>query len=151
MKNYMKNRWDQEELIGVNSLVKKDGTVVIINFTNVKLDNEIKYFIQPVCDTTISSLEKYDDDIWTEVQPLCSFKDETTGNKYVGGEGGMGNEGFVVCLSPNDEPNWGLFLVNSNPFYDIKMNDGIIEAISSSDLKFLIDINFPEKVQVETI
>ena len=89
-----------------------------------------------------------DDDIWCEFQGFVRCIDEETGNTYVGGEGGMGNEGFITCLNSLNEPIWALFFVNSNPFYKIEIKDGVLEAVSSLDLKSFIDLESPERIKI---
>jgi len=148
MKNQLLEKWAREELIGLNCLSKRSGAAVLLNSISVEIEGERKHFCQPVCDTTIENLEKYDDDIWTEVQGFASCTDNQTGFTYIGGEGGMGNEGFVLCLDQNKEPEWALFFVNSNPFYQLAIKDGKLEAVSSLDLKYTIDLDSPEKIEI---
>ena len=65
-------KWLNNELIGVNSVLYNGSseTITLINF--YKMDNgEMLAF--PFCDTTINSLEKYNNDIWTEIQEYKSI------------------------------------------------------------------------------
>jgi hypothetical protein len=148
MKNHLLDRWKDDEVIGISCLTKKGGGVIILNHSSFKIGDETKHYCQPICDTTIKSLEKYDDDIWTEVQEFVRCSDEASGYSYIAGEGGMGNEGFILCLDENEEPDWVLFFVNSNPFYQLELNGGVLEAISSHDLKFSINLSSPEKITI---
>ena len=134
--------------LGFDCLSKQDGTIVMLNYTSVKIDGETKHFCSPICDTTIASIEKYDNDIWTDIQGFSNCKDKKSGYSYIAGEGGMGNEGFIVCLDDKECPVWSLFFTDSNPFYKLEVRDGRIEAVSSQDLKFSIDLNSPEKIEI---
>ena len=67
---------------------------------------------------------------------------------YVGGEGAMGNEGFIACLNSDRSPIWALFFENSNPFYQLEIVNGSLEAITSLDLKYQVDIEFPERIKI---
>jgi hypothetical protein len=150
-KNYLKEKWNQENLVGINSLTRRDGSVVIINITSIKIEDRMNYFCQPLCDTTIESIEKYDNDVWTEIQVFCRCSDPQTGNLYLGGEGGMGNEGFIVCLDDQEEPIWALFFQNSNPFHEIVLKENILEARSSLELSYSIDLRTPEKIRISDL
>ena len=93
-------KWLNNELIGVNSVLYNSSseTITLINF--YKMDNGERLAF-PFCDTTINSLEKYNKDIWTEIQEYKSIpykNDEII--KF--GEGAMGNEGFICVTDKNN-------------------------------------------------
>ena len=100
-------KWLNYELIGVNSVLYNGSseTITLINF--YKMGNgEMLAF--PFCDTTINSLEKYNNDIWTEIQEYKSMpykNDEII--KF--GEGAMGNEGFICVTDKNNTLKWAIF------------------------------------------
>lgn len=137
--------WLQSQLPGVNSVIKNNGEILILNcFRNEKG----KPFCFPFCDTTIASLIKYDEDIWTEVQVFDRFQDEKRGIQVSVGEGGMGNEGFIVCTDKQDIFIWGIFFENSNPFTKVEVIENKILAYSTSGYKYEIEFDFPEKIEI---
>lgn len=142
----MKEHWADDQIIGVNSLVRSDDSVVLLNCYSVIAENGKLHFCFPLCDTTTKSLFKYEEDIWTSFQIFCKI--ETENNIYVGGQGAMGNEGFIACLDSERSPIWTLFFENSNPFYEISIEEGILEAVTSLDLKYHIDLEFPERLTI---
>ena len=94
------------------------------------------------------SLEKYNDDIWSEVD-ISTEKIHYNNDIIFGGEGSMGNEGFIACTDKNNVLNWAIYFTNSNPFYKIEMIDDKICAYSSYDLVYQIDIQNLEKITIE--
>ncbi len=71
MYNIINKYWENKKIPGVNSIIYKDGRVIILNcFTNeVGLP-----FCFPYCETTLGSLLKYNDDIWAKVQVFKTIK-----------------------------------------------------------------------------
>lgn len=150
----MKNKiildhWLNEELIGINSLQKNNGEIIILNCYNVNNMNNVSYYSFPLCETTIESLEKFNPDIWTTFEVFSNRLE--INNEYVvfGGEGGMGNEGFIACTDKSNDFLWALFFTDSNPFYKIEFNNNEIHAYSSSNLKYRINLINPEIIVIE--
>lgn len=51
--------WSNEELIGIDSLQKNNGEIIILNSFNVSNTDNISYYSSPLCLTTVESLEKF--------------------------------------------------------------------------------------------
>ena len=131
-------KWLNNELIGVNSVLYNSSseTIILINF--YKMDNgEMLAF--PLCDTTINSLEKYNKDIWTEIQEYKSIpykNDEII--KF--GEGAMGNEGFICVTDKNNTLKWSIFFEDSNPIIDCKICEEKLSLTSSNGQKITVNL-----------
>jgi hypothetical protein len=135
------------ELPGIDSLVYSDGTLTILNTYSVLSDDDTqKYYAFPMADTTIESVEHYNDDVWTEIQPHPDsiVTDEC---KISFGEGSMGNEGFVA-VENKEGLVWALFSTISNPFISLKIVDGYLWA-ASDFLLYKININNPKAISIE--
>jgi hypothetical protein len=95
-------------------------------------------FCRPRCDTTIESIEKYDAAYWTVVDEWASI--EHGGGSIIGGDGSMGNMGFVAHVDGAGGLIWGIFFWNTNPVKSLEISGGILSAVNEhSDLR--IDIN----------
>ena len=148
MTKSVQNRWTDRELPGIDCLLKSDGSVVILNCYCSEQDNNISHYAIPLCETTIHSLEKYDNDIWSEIQSFISKQDTISGEIYYAGEGAMGNEGFIACCNSDEQLKWALFFCHSNPFYELELSKDKILAYSSYDLKYEIDRFSPEYIKI---
>jgi hypothetical protein len=148
MKEHFTTHWNQNELIGIDCILKNDETVIILNCYSVGQGENKKHYVFPLCETTVQSLEKYNDDIWSEFD-IFTEKMPYNDDIIFGGEGSMGNEGFIACTDKNNSLNWAIFFVNSNPFYKIEIIDNIIYAYSSLDLVYKVDIHNLEKITIE--
>lgn len=146
MEDTMRDHWNSEELIGINCLIRNDESVVILNCYSVQEEESKQHYCFPLCETTTKSLERYDVDIWTKFQVFTEITYEEF--TYVGGEGAMGNEGFIACLNSDRLPIWALFFENSNPFYKLEIVNNSLEAITSLDLKYQVDIELPERIKI---
>ncbi|MCV5296706.1 hypothetical protein OFC42_33545, partial [Escherichia coli] len=66
----MFKRWEEKkELPGIDSLTFANGTVILLSWRE-SFDNhtkEKKAWCTPLCDTSFSSIEKYDSDCWVPV------------------------------------------------------------------------------------
>lgn len=150
MNDTIQKHWFRNELPGLDCIVKGDGSIIIFNFYKTIQDNKIHYYFSPLCDTTIESLEKYNDDIWTEIEVNSNQKALPNGEAFLCGEGGMGNEGFIACVARDKQTLiWALFCTGSNPFQRIELGGYKITAYSTNNYKFIIDIDKPENIKIE--
>lgn len=144
--------WKQEEkkLPGTNCIVFGNDEVIILDFITYYDPNTKKSFseISPLCDTTISSLLKYNSDNWGWVdmwgEPIIADN-----QKFICGNGSYGNEGFIACEDLEGNLIWGMFFDQTNPIAELKIIDskliGIAEHRESQieiNLKDITDIKF---------
>lgn len=146
----IQEHWNNNELPGIDCIIRADGTVTILNFYKTNQENRINYYLSPICDTTIESLEKYNDDIWTEIEVNPDAIVLSNGDTFVFGEGSMGNEGFIALVNSDKSIlKWALFSTVSNPIIRVQSGEREIIAYSSDNLKLTIDIDNPERIKIE--
>jgi hypothetical protein len=87
---------EQPELPGFDCIVYANGDVTVLNCYSLtdSQTQERELFCRPRCDTTIESLEKYGAADWTSAGEWTRIEHE--GKIFVGGDGGMGNMGFIA-------------------------------------------------------
>jgi hypothetical protein len=143
MNQIIADHWYKEspELPGIDCIVYASGEVIILSCISL-LDTSTKerqqIFCHPCCDTTIASLEKYDACDWTIVDEWVRI--EYDGGSLIGGDGTMGNEGFIAHVNSEGDLIWGIFFWVTNPIRSLAINNGILSAVNEhSDLR--IDIN----------
>lgn len=146
MNDLVLNHWlNESSLPGVNSVAFRNDTIVILNCYR---NEERKEFAFPFCETSIDGLIKYDEDVWTEVQAFTRVQDVEAGFTYLGGEGGMGNEGFIVCLDNNQLFVWSVFFEHSNPFEKLELDDDHVYGFSTSGKIFKIRKDDPTQITI---
>lgn len=148
--NYIQSKWREGKLPGINCLLFADGSVVIVNVHEIenRNTNSTHWSWFAFCDTTIGSLEKYEPDIWTDVDIFhgeLSYKDEI----IVFGDGSMGNEGFVASTNKNGDLNWGMFFTFSNPVYSAIIKDHILICTTEIGMEISIQLNNLTKVSID--
>ncbi|MEP3890410.1 MAG: hypothetical protein ABJN69_08070 [Hellea sp.] len=117
-------KWKEGFVLGHNCIARADGSVTLASTCRL-YDPNTKTYSQtwgPLCDTTVEGLEKYDEDLWTEVDIFHSpfmFENQV----IVYGDGGMGNEGYVASTNPDFSLNWSLFFTFSNPITKAEVID----------------------------
>jgi len=136
-------------LPGRNCILYPDGTVVVLSlYSSINADGTDKrIYISPVCDTTVQSLEKYDNDLWRdiEVHP-CHFV-LPNGDCIKFGEGCMGEEGFVCCEDASGKLKWAFFCGSLNPFCDAELETAnSIRVYSTNKYTMVIDLERPWKI-----
>ncbi|MBZ4043807.1 hypothetical protein [Flavobacterium hibisci] len=140
--NYLQEKWENGFLPGIDCIVFGDGKIIIAN-TYKTIDyntGKSKQYWFPLCDTTIDSLEKYADDIWTKVDIFNSSI--THGNeKIVFGDGSMGNEGFVASTDKDNQLKWAIFFTFSNPILKVEIINNELICTSELDTKISINLN----------
>lgn len=137
-------KWQAGYVVGYDGIVYGDGKVVMANAYSTYDPNNGKtqLYWSPLCDTTLASIESYNDDVWVEVD-IFHGSFEFEGQTIVFGDGGMGNEGYVASITKDNKLNWSLFSTVSNPIMKAEMQGrtlicygqtGYVAKISIDDL-----------------
>ena len=146
MNDLVLNHWlNESSLPGVDSVAFRNDNIVILNCYR---NEEGKEFAFPFCDTSIKDLIKYDEDIWTQVQTFAQTEDVASGFIYIGGEGGMGNEGFIACLDSDRLFVWSVFFEHSNPFEKLELDAEHIYAFSTSGKTYKLRKDDPRSIVI---
>ncbi|WP_370234025.1 MULTISPECIES: hypothetical protein [Henriciella] len=145
----IQQKWREGFVVGYDCIAHGTGRVVFANAYSLYDPNthETTLYWSPLCDTTVASLLKYNDDIWTGVD---IFRDpfEFEGQKIVFGDGGMGNEGYIASVTPENDLNWSLFFSNSNPIAHAEMQGRTIVAYGETGFIAQINIDNPADISV---
>jgi hypothetical protein len=149
MTNIIQEHWNNNELPGIDTILFADGTMIILNFYAVSTEHGKLHYVNPVCETNLQSVEKYNDDVWTQIERSYATLTLPDGKKVYFGEGGMGEEGFVALTEDNDQLIWALFSTATNPFTRAEFVNGKIRAYSTYDLYYTIDLLAPENITIE--
>ncbi|MCG7376048.1 hypothetical protein MH215_03520 [Paenibacillus sp. ACRSA] len=144
MNNLIMKHWsaEQRELPGLNCIVFPNGNIIMLNVETYydPNNNERSIYCSPLCDTTIESVGKYNADCWTIVDPWTSI--DYQDGKIYGGDGQMGNEGFIACTDADDNMVWGIFLDVTNPIKQLGIQDTILTAINEhEDMRIEISLH----------
>jgi len=149
MHKKIQEKWKQGFLPGYDCIVMGDGDIIIGNTYEVILTEtkEYKRYWFPLCDTTLEGVEKYDTDIWTEVDAFHGAF-EYKNQKFVFGDGAMGNEGFVASTTLIGELNWAIFFTFSNPICKAEVIDESLICHGDSGAIINIDLNNITEIKV---
>ncbi|MHA6531624.1 hypothetical protein [Paenibacillus sp. BAC0078] len=144
----MKHWSAKRELPGINCIAFANGNIIILNIGTYynPNNNERTISCSPLCDTTIESIEKYNNDYWTIVDAWTSI--DYRGGKIYGGDGQMGNEGFIACTDANDSLVWGIFFDETNPIKKLSIEDKTLIAINEHE-DMTIEINLDTLVDMK--
>ncbi len=146
----IQEKWKQGYLPGFDCITMGEGDIIIGNAYSTYDPNngETEQYWSPLCDTTLESIEKYNDDIWTEVD-IFHGAFEYENQKFVFGDGAMGNEGFVASTSLNGVLNWAIFFTFSNPIHKAEVKNHHLICYGDSGVIIDIDLNTITKIKVE--
>lgn len=148
MNKKIQDKWKESFVVGHDCITYGDGRIVMGNAFRVK-DSETNKVTQhwyPLCDTTLEGVQKYEEDVWTEVDVFhgtFSYENQT----FVFGDGGMGNEGYVASLNLNGELNWSVFFTFSNPIDRAKIEDDYL--ICCGDTGTVVKINLEKLTDIK--
>ncbi|MCA9177380.1 MAG: hypothetical protein KDB14_23005 [Planctomycetales bacterium] len=145
----LQKKWREGFVVGYDCIAFGDGQIVFANSYSAYDPNthETTLYWTPLCDTTLESLLRYNDDIWTEVD-IFRHPLEFDGQKIVFGDGGMGNEGYVASVSSDNNLNWSMFFTNSNPIIRAEMDGRTIEAYGETGFIARINIDDPRETSI---
>lgn len=133
---------------GLNSIAFADGSMILLDIKTYYDPNNHERTIScsPLCDTTITSIEQYDSDIWVIVDVWTSV--DYQGGKIYGGDGQMGNEGFIACTDANGCLIWSMFWDETNPIKQLSIKDKMLTAINEHE-ELKIEINLDNLVDIK--
>ncbi len=152
MENNIIKHWNNQEILGgIDCLAKNDEKVILLNCYTSIINGKERSYCSPLCKTTVESLEKYNKQLWALFDVFSNTAIAENGYVIVGGEGEMGNQGFIACTDSNNNFIWSLFFLNSNPFYKIEIIGNEIKAFSSSDLVYKFNLQKPEIIEIENL
>lgn len=156
MKDIINIKWreKQKKLPGFNCIAYPDGTVTLLNvfeYVNSETGKTSAIHIRPICDTTIDSIMKYKKNPWVEVDEWCVITNED--GHFLGGDGAMGNEGFIAKVDCNDNLIWAMFFTVTNPIKSLQITDDYLigqnehnDGSIKINLKQLTDIKYTKVV-----
>lgn len=150
MQNKIQEKWKKGFLPGMDCITHGNGKITMGN-TYVVLDSETKKTKRhwfPLCDTTLEDIVKYDADIWTEID-IFHGAFEFEKQKFVFGDGAMGNEGFIASTTLNGDLNWAIFFTFSNPISKAEVTDN--HLICYGDTGAIININLNNITEIKVI
>jgi len=151
MNTLITDHWSaKRELPGIDCIAFADGNLIMLSIQSFYDPNNHESTIScsPLCDTTIESLLKYDNEIWTLVDAWTSI--DYRGGKLYGGDGQMGNEGFIACSDANDDLQWAIFFSQTNPIKTLRIEDRALLAMNEHD-EIRIEINLDTLIDIKII
>ncbi|MBG2711788.1 hypothetical protein I4558_14205 [Proteus mirabilis] len=142
--NLLQNKWLNNQLIGLDLIYDCSGLIRFIDIDFIKnpqltYSYQKEYFLLYEGDTTLNTLLKDNDDIWSEIQINNKvFVDDK--HIVLCGEGEMGNDGFIVKTDINNNIKWFLHSTTSNPFINIKQKENDIYIQSTSNFYIVLNL-----------
>ncbi|WP_311754048.1 hypothetical protein [Proteus columbae] len=142
--NLLQNKWLNNQLIGLDLIYDCSGLIRFIDIGFIKNSQlthsyQKEYFLTYEGDTTLNTLLKGNDDIWSEIQINNKvFVDDK--HIVLCGEGEMGSDGFIVKMDINNNIKWFLYSTTSNPFINIKQKENNIYIQSTSNFYIVLNL-----------
>ncbi|WP_299247397.1 hypothetical protein [uncultured Aquimarina sp.] len=149
MNKKIQDKWKEGFVIGFDCIAYGDGYVIMGNTYCVENSEtkEVKRHWFPLCDTTLSGIERHNEDIWTEIDIFhgsFKYKDKT----IVFGDGAMGNEGYVASLNEDKTLDWSIFFTFSNPIHKAEVKNEHLICYGDTGAIIDIDLNNITKIKV---
>ncbi len=147
MHTRIQKAWTEGKSPIINGIVYGDDTAVLLDIAAGAVGSS--YSIHVASKTTLADLERGQKLEWTYIAQLCEAKVFEEGLTIVGGEGGMGADGFIAVIrTASNQLVWLAFLDCSNPFEKVSLSDGIINAVTNLGHTWSFPLARPEAVTV---
>lgn len=145
----MQAQWVKKHCPIVDGVVFRDGRVKLlsVNWTRGPT-NRMELSVKPAEWTTLDALDRNQQLQWTGVIELC--RTEHDNMLLIGGEGGLGSDGFVAAVSlPEAKVIWIVFCNESNPFDVVTVLNDVVRARSTLGTWWCIPLKFPDQLRLE--
>ena len=143
--NSLQSLWDKNECPILNGVMFADGFV-----EHVKPHDQPR----PVGTMSLTCQERTSIDYQAKlpvagVIPSCRAEDRSTGIVAIGGEGGMGSDGFVAVTDFANRLQWIAFFDFSNPFVSVGFRNGEVIAENNLGERWHFPLSSPSRIKVE--
>lgn len=147
-KNILDKKWKEGSVPHIDGIIFQNGMVVLQQVYSTCVGSDITLSIEPVADSQLDSVLKYNPDAWVEVTSLASMNwDDSL--EVVCGEGAMGNEGFIAAIRRKENcPEWILFCSKSNPFISVERRDHLLVVEGGYDYMWEIPMDNPVALRI---
>lgn len=143
----IQEHWSNSSLPHFSGIIAGNGMMVAMGEQNFFVDGKIQQHVYPICETSIDSFLGFDNE-FVEV----AFDDRRvpvpgTNCFAIGGEGEMGNEGFVAVVNGAGLV-WAGFFTGSNPFHQVHVADDCVVARTTHGTTWRFPLSAPWKVRI---
>ena len=147
MKTKIQAKWREGYVLGHDCIALSDDHIIMAYAGSIYNPNngETTVYWRPFCDTTVAGMQKYEEDLWTEID-IYHGPFEFEGQKIVFGPGAMGNEGYVASVTPDNDLNWSIFFTTSNPIMRAEMKGR--DLICYGETGFIATINIDDLTKI---
>lgn len=139
--------WKAEQCPIIDGIIFGDGRVRTMSaeWRDGK-NGRLELVVEPHGETTLTELASAGKLQWTGVIALCNAADSAKNLCVLGGEGGLGSDGFVAVLDNEQTIKWIAFCNNSNPFDVVQISDDCILAKSTLGTWWRFPLQAPEQI-----
>jgi len=121
----------------VEGLFRADGTVRRVDYDGPRLSRfEVGPLFVPTWQFDPDDMADID---WADRAGLPADK-----GSVCCGEGPMGADGFFARLDPDGVPIWAVFMTNSNPFLQTRVEGMVATFTNNLQRSIVIDLELPE-------
>ncbi len=143
MTNKIQDKWNDSSILGMDSIVLKNGLVYLIDIIYSQDDRAKKTFnklyqLEIGAKTSLDELLENDPDVWSEIQ-INGELELHDNSKILFGEGEMGNEGFIVKTDAENNIEWSFFSTQSNPFINATIVNEDVHIFSSHGFHMILN------------
>lgn len=150
LERMIQNLWLDMKCPIINGVIYGNGVITKLNMDSSPSINKTPHLHI----VGITDVEKYVNECgerFVEIDELCCWEIEATQCKAIGGEGGMGGDGFIALVRNVDNYLlWLAFFDDSNPFIKVLYDEerSIIQGITSHNHLWEFSVDSPELVTV---
>lgn len=146
----IQQQWKKHKLPGLDCICFGNGDVVLANAycTQDLHADRTDYHWIPMCDTTVQSIERYDE-IWVETDVINgSLKHGSETFFY--GDGAKGSEGYVASAGDDGWLNWAIFFTFSNPISRVEVENELLKCYADGGLEINVSLNELTRIDIRT-
>ena len=143
-------QWRAERCPIIDGIVFGDGSIKLVNANWQKQENgRLGIVLKPGGGTTLAELHAKGRLQWTGVIGQCEAVDVVRNIRVIGGEGGLGSDGFVANVRDDDgKVVWLAFFNISNPFATVQIHDDHVLARTTLETWWRFPLDAPDRIML---
>jgi hypothetical protein len=145
----IQEKWAEGFGLQVEGIVHATGAIVLCECNKVRSGSGLPMEVSILGQSRVFEVLAENKDPWVQITECDSLILDSRNLRLSCGEGAMGNEGYVaVCDGITSQLIWFAFFTCSNPFSEIRFEEGALIVETSYEQEWSFPLDAPQALSI---